>query len=123
MDTQKIINAISEISDTMSNGDQVTAYNVNEFTGFVAEQVKNEFGSDETAARATVPEWFDTLDAAKKHTGKLVIIVNLFKGEDASECYCLLDDLDRATLQDYTAANNHAQRLALLELKDEYKKI
>lgn len=123
MNTEKIIKAITEVSDTMHNGDQVTAYTMDEFSEFVTDQVKNEFGGDISEARASMPEWFEVLDTAKKRLGKPTIILNLFEGNGARDCYCLLDDLDYITLQDYTDESNRAQRLELLRLRDEYKEI
>lgn len=117
MDTQRIINAITKVSSTMQDGDQVTAYTAEKFTAFVAGQVKNQCNSDEREARAAVPEWFGALNAAKRRNGPAVIL-DVFRGDNAREWFGLFDDLDRITLQDYSSPNNRAQRLALLELSE-----
>lgn len=122
MDTKRIINAITEVSSTMQDGDQVSAYTVDEFAAFVDDQVANQFNGDKQEARAAVPEWLDTLNAAKHHNGPAVVL-DIFRGSDAREWFGLLDSLDRVTLQDYTSPNNHEQRRTLLELSEKVKKI
>lgn len=122
MDTESIINAISSIK--LHNDDQVIAWTVDDFADFVSDQIQSQFNGDVEEARLFEPDYFEALDKAKakQRQGQPVVIISLFRGEDASETHLLLNDLDRATLQDYTSPNNHAERLELLELKKKYKK-
>ena len=118
MDTQSIINAINQIQ--LHNDDQVIAYDKDNFIDLVKELLE-DYNNNMEQLKEYEPEIFDLY----KEVSLLdeTIVISLFDGSDAEEKYILLNNLTMAHLQDYTSPNNQAERLELLQLKDEFKKI